>query len=265
MTDTSNDGMEFESSINFFFESVKKKNPNYFELLGIPTNATHKDIENAYFNYASEFDVDKIAAIKNPEIKKKADYLVHQGKRAYEVLTNFEKRADYEKKGFREFDPDAVKEDEPEEKAKIIFRKAKTFLVQKNYRNVVLAMKEAIQYDSKKADYYLMMGNAQAQIPEMKREAEVSLLKASELEAWNVEPIVALGLLFHAERLYKKAEVQYRKALEIQNDHAVARKKLEEIVGPEASGFQKAVAIFKNGLQKGLGTVFPSFFGKKKK
>lgn len=260
MTDTGNDGLDIESSINFFYDSVKRKNPNYFELLGIPTNATQRDIENAYFNYASEFNVDKLAKVTHPEAKKKAEYLIHMGKRAYEVLTDFEKRADYEKKGFREVDPDAIKEEEPEEKAKIIYKKAKAFWVQKNYPLVVKAMKEVILLDAKKADYFLLLGNAQAQIPEMKRQAEINLQKASELEAWNVEPIVSLGMLFYSERLYKRAETYFRKAVEIQNDHPIARKKLEELAGPEATSLQKAA----ESVQKGLGKVFPSFFGKKK-
>jgi len=52
-----------------------------------------------------------------------------------------------------------------------------------------------------------------------------------ELEPWNAEPYVALGLLFLNEKLEKRAEGFFRKALSIDPDHAMARKKIEEISG----------------------------------
>jgi tetratricopeptide (TPR) repeat protein len=91
----------------------------------------------------------------------------------------------------------------------------------------------------------------------MKHKAETSLLKATEMESWNAEPYAELGMLFYSERLYKRAEGYFRKALELEPSHTVARKKLEEIVGPEIKPMEK--------VQKTLGKVFPSFFGKKKK
>jgi tetratricopeptide (TPR) repeat protein len=252
--------MELAASISFFYENVKSKNPNYFELFGIPTNATQRDIDAAYQKYTAEFNEQKFAVITDPETKKKADFLVNLGKRGYEVLTNFEKRAEYEKKGYREIDPEAVKEEDPEEIARAIYKKAKALYTMKDYRMAAKGMKEAVARDPNKADYFLLLGRAQSQLPDMKRDAEISLSKACELEKWNVEPIVALGMLFQSERLYKRAESYYRKALEIQNDHAVARKKLEEVAGPEEKPLEK----MGKQLQKGLGKYLPSLFGKKK-
>ena len=254
MTDGSNSGMEFASTVSFFYENVKKKNPNYFDLLGIPTNATHREIQDAYHKYASEFDISKVSGIADTEVKEQAQFLVHLGQRAFEVLTDFEKRAEYEKKGYREIDPDAIKEEDPEETAREYYKKSKNLYNQKKYRLAVKGLNETVMLDPKKADYFLLLGLAQTQLPEMKREAEVNLNKARELEQWNVEPIVALGLLFMSIRLNNRAEGFFRKALEIQNDHQVARKKLEELVGPQIKPLEK----IKSTLQK----VFPTFFKK---
>jgi len=264
MTDSGNNTLELTSTISFFYDNVKKKNPNYFELLGIPTNATQKDIEGAYFKYASEFNSDKFAGITDPDVKKKADYLVILGQRAYEVLSNFEKRGEYERKGFREIDPADIKEDEPEDIAKNYYRKAKTLFTIKNYDMGAKAMQEAIKLDNRKADYYLLLGRCQAKVPEMKRSAELTFQKASQMEQWNVEPIVELGLLFLSERLNNRAETYFRKALEIQNDHPVAKKKLFELVGTEKKGMENLQKSVQDGFKKGLGKVFPSIFGKKK-
>ena len=76
------------------------------------------------------------------------------------------------------------------------------------------------------------------------------------MESWNAEPYAELGMLFYSERLYKRAEGYFRKALELEAGHTLARKKLEEIVGPEVKPMEK--------VQKTLGKVFPTFFKKKK-
>ncbi|MCP5046511.1 MAG: hypothetical protein GY940_05015 [bacterium] len=253
-------GMEFATSVNFFYENVKRKSPNYFELLGIPTNATHKDIESAYQKYFQEFSDVKIATLTNPEDKEKAEFLVSLGKRAHEVLTDFEKRGEYEKKGYREVDPDSIKEEDPEEVAREYYKKSKTLFGQRKFNLAVKGLEAAVAQDPTKADYYLLLGKCQTQIPELKRDAEVNLQKASEMEAWNVEPIVALGMLFYSERLHKRAETYFKKALEIQNDHPVARKKLAEIGTPDEKPLEK----LGKSIHKGLGKVLPSFFGKKK-
>jgi len=65
----------------------------------------------------------------------------------------------------------------------------------------------------------------------MRRVAEKNLQKAADLEPWNVEAYAALGLLFIAESQYKRAEGFFRKALSINPDHALSRKKLNEIPG----------------------------------
>ena len=251
------DMASFETAVNIFYDKLENKGMNYYELLGIPTNATHKDIENAYRNYAGEFSPAKVNAVSDPELKEKAQFLVDKGKRAYEILTNYQKRGQYEKLGYRDVDPETLKEEDPVEKAREIYRKAKTLSKVGNNPLAIKALEEAVKLDDTRADYYLLLGKCQAKFPDMKHEAEANLRKASEMEDWNAEPYVELGLLFYSERLLKRAEGYFRKALELEANHTVALKKLNEIVGPEVKPMDK--------VQKTLGKVFPSFFGKKKK
>jgi len=259
MMDTGNqaDVLAFESAVNFFYDRVKGKGLNYYELLGIATNATHREIEDAYKKYCGEFSEAKLAAVSDIELKKKAQFLVDLGKRAREVLIDFKQRGQYEKLGFRDIDPESLKEVDPEEKAREIYRKAKSLYTQKKHRLAIKALEEAINLDPKKPDFYLLLGLSQTQIPDLKREAEVNLQKAAEMESWNAEPFAALGMLFYSERLYKRAEGHFRKALELEPSHALAKKKLAEIVGPEVKTLEK--------VQEKLGKIFPTFFGRKKK
>ena len=247
----------FETAINLFYDKIKNKGMNYYDLLGIPTTATQREIEGAYKQFSEEFSPEKISDLPDPDIRKRAQFLVTTGKRAYEVLADFDKRGQYEKTGFRDVDPNSLKEEDPIEKAREIYRKAKTLYGLQNYAPAVKVMEEALKLDDSRADYFLLLGMCQAQIPELKRQAEVSLRKASDMETWNAEPYAALGMLFYSEKLKNRAEQYFRRALELDPNHAVAKKKLFEIVGPEVKTMEK--------VQQTLGKVFPSFFGKKKK
>jgi len=251
------DMKEFETAVNLFHDKVKNKGMNYYELLGIPTTATQREIETAFKQFSEEFSPAKISNLNDPEVRQKAQFILKTGNRAYELLSNFDKRGQYEKMGYRDVDPESLKEEDPVEKARDIYRKAKTLYTLQNYPPAVKVLEEAIKMDDSRADYYLLLGMCQAQIPELKRAAEVNLRKASEMETWNAEPYAALGMLFYSERLKGRAEQYFRKALELEPNHTLAKKKLAEIVGPEVKTMDK--------VQQTLGKVFPSIFGKKKK
>lgn len=248
---------EFEAAVNLFYDKVRTGKMNYFELLGIPANATQRDIENAYKKYSAEFSESRAAMITSPELKMKTDYLVSKGKRAFELLTDFQKRGQYERMGYKDIDPSSLKEEEPSETARKLYQKAKGLFNQKNYAMAVKILEEANKLDPNKPDYLHLLGVCQGKIPELKRKAEQNLLKASELESWNAEHFSALGMLFYSEKLFKRAEGYFQKAVELEPSHSVASKKLLELRGPEVSVMDKA--------KETLGKILPTFFGKKKK
>lgn len=257
MTDGSQqvDTLELESAINFFYDQFSKPGVTHFDLLGLSHSATHREIEAAFKKYSEEFSPERIALITNPEVRKKGNFLITRGRAAYDTLIDFQKRGAYEKAGFRE-PSEIVVEDTDEEKARIIYKKAKSLKTMKEYKKAVMAMEEAVKLDTKKPDYYLLLGLCQSQIPDKKRDAEKNLQKAASMEAWNAEPQVALGMLFYSEKLVKRAETYFRKALELDPKHTLARTKLEEIVGPERNALDM--------VQEKLGKYLPSLFGKKK-
>lgn len=250
------DLIELEAAINFIFNQLQQKKLNHFELLGINVNATQKEIETAYAKYSQEFSVDRIAHILDPDTRKKGTILIERGKLAYSILTNFEQRGLYEKRGFRDPSPEDEKTDDAEEIAKQYFKKAKSLKTMKDFPKAIKVLEEAIKLDPAKPAYYLMLGMCQGQFPDLKRNAEKSLLKAAEMESWNAEPFAALGMLFYSEKLLKRAESYFRRALELEPRHQLARQKLDEIVGPE----QSTLDVVQDKIKK----IFPSFFGKKK-
>jgi tetratricopeptide (TPR) repeat protein len=75
---------------------------------------------------------------------------------------------------------------------------------------------------------------AQFHIPSLRRSAERNLTRAVELDPWNADAFSGLGILFQEEQLNNRAEGFYRKALSINPDHKIARRRLEQISGGAA-------------------------------
>ncbi|MCK4836641.1 MAG: DnaJ domain-containing protein [Candidatus Aminicenantes bacterium] len=247
----------FEQQINELYEKLTTTEMDYFELLGVPRTAITKDIEIAFKKQSAEFSADQLEKLRDPELKQKVKMIADRIKRAYEVLSDYDKRGRYEDRGYREAGPQDEKEEDPVEIAKILYKKAKTLYNRQDYNMAIAALEKAIHLDSGKPDNYYLLGVCQSRIPALIREAEKNLLKAVEMEPWNAEHYAALGMIFYSERLFSRAESYFRQALSKEPSHMLARKKLEEIAGPE----KKPMDLLKDGLQK----VFPTFFGKKKK
>lgn len=233
---------------------------NYFTLIGLPLTATQKEIEAAYHQLAAELSDDRLAALGESETARQGRALVKQLQRAFQVISDYGLRGEYEKRGYKEYVAPDAKEDSIEF-AKTLYRKAVTLFNQRNYRQAIVVLTDAVKNNPDKAEYISLLGLCQSELPSMKREAEQNFIKAAAIEPWNAEHVVALGMLFYSERLLKRAEGFFRKALELEPNHELARKKLTEIVGPETnfSGQMK-----EKGEQL-LKKIMPSFFKDKKK
>jgi tetratricopeptide (TPR) repeat protein len=232
---------------------------NYFTLLGLTLAATQKEIEAAYSQLAEELSNERLAALGQSETARKGHALAQQLQRAFQVLSDYGQRGEYEKRGYKEFIPPDAKEDTVEF-AKALYRKALTLFNQKNFQKAIVVVEEAIRNNPAKAEYYLLLGLSQKELPSLKRQAEQNLMKAATIEPWNAEHVAALGMLFYSERLLKRAEGFFRKALELEPNHDLARKKLDEITGPEKNFSE----LIKEKGEKFLKKALPSFFNRKK-
>jgi len=81
-------------------------------------------------------------------------------------------------------------------------------------------------------------------VPTMIRVAEKNLSTAVNLDPWSPEPLVALGILFLNENMVKRAESFFRKAISIDPEHKVAKKRLNDILASSSKGLMKN-SIFK--------------------
>lgn len=215
------------------YESIKANRFDYYQLLSLTNAAVGGEIKNAYFELAKKYHPDRITSAPDPEIKDKANFVFAEINRAYETLSNPVKRNEYDMRGVSENSPDDAIHENLTEKAKLLYRRAKALYSQKKFWEASSILDEAVKLDSRKTSYFLLLGLCQMNLPALKRMAANNLQKAIELDSYNVEAYTAMGMLLMSENQNKRAEGFFRKALSMNPDHSLARKKLLEISGGE--------------------------------
>jgi tetratricopeptide (TPR) repeat protein len=145
-------------------------------------------------------------------------------------------------KGYKEIQKAEKTTENLVEKANLYYRKAKTLYSQQRFRETASLMEESVRNDPNRASYYLLLGLAQSNIPNLRRVAEKNFQKVIELEPWNPEPYAALGLLFQYEKMENRATNFFKKALAIDPEHELAKKRLAEMQG--AGKKQSVLSIF---------------------
>jgi tetratricopeptide (TPR) repeat protein len=201
---------------------------NYYQALNVAKDASEGEIKKAYFNLARKYHPDRFdrnlpASIRN-QVEEVFDYIT----KAYRTLADAEKRIEYNSRVSI-----SGKEEEVNlsKKAEIKFRQGKTLFNQGKYEDALTHLEEAVRLRPNKGDYYLMLGMTESRIPFYRKKAEKDFLKAIELEPWNPEGFVGLGLLYKQEGLLTKARRHLEKALEVDSEHEMASKELDEMEG----------------------------------
>ena len=214
-----------------------------YQILDIPKASTEEDIKKAYFQMARKFHPDRFERKLAAEFKAQIDEVFDGITNAYRVLSNKESRRIYDAKSGQA----ATQEDVQDtfRKADTKFRQGKTLHGQGRYNEAITYLEEAVRIRKDKGDYFLLLAMCESKIKPYVRKAEQDFFKAIQLEPWNPEGYVGLGLLYKAEGLQTKAIKQLEKALEAEPDHASAREALEELTGGKK---RPAKGLFGTGL-----------------
>ena len=225
------------------------KTKNYYELLGVNRTATEEEIKKAYFGLARKYHPDRF----NQQVKDTSliNEIFNSLTGAYRILIDPQKRKEYDSQlttGAQESADDQVK------KAEIKYRQAKTLFNQGMYEEAIIFLEEALRLRRGKAEYFLLLALAESKLEAYKKKAEHDFLQAIELQPWNAEAYLGLGVLYMNEGLKIKARKQLEKALEIDPDRQQAKALLAELDKKRK----------KTGLKSILDLDFSNLFKKKK-
>ncbi|MEK6325107.1 MAG: DnaJ domain-containing protein [Acidobacteriota bacterium] len=123
----------------------------------------------------------------------------------------------------------------PAQRAEHYYQQGRARFERKEYHAAVHLLREAIKLDSSRAPYHFHLGIALIRNPRTRRDAEQHLARAAELEPYNAQIRVKLGLLYKEAGLSKKAENYFREALQLDPDNPVAKRELGSAVSKSKS------------------------------
>jgi len=210
-------------------EKINKKELNYYQLLGTKEAAPVEDVKKSYFDFSRKYHPDKINAAPDSTVMLRANEVFAEINKAYEILSDQNKKNEYDARGYKDASEVETARAEKGKNARELYLKANRFFKGKRYFEAVSLMEQAVEIDSSRANYFLLLGLAQSKLPAMKKHAEKNLLKAHELEPWNADHLFALGELYKSENLMKKAEHYFQKALEINMEHTLAGQAVQDL------------------------------------
>jgi tetratricopeptide (TPR) repeat protein len=118
-------------------------------------------------------------------------------------------------------------------RAEHFFSKAREFFKAKDYHNAIQYCEQALKGNDADARFHFLMGQVLVRNPDYRwqKRAEQSLLKAAEIDPWNVEHFVHLGKFYHSHNLLRKTKKNFLKAIEMNPSHLEAQKALSEMKG----------------------------------
>jgi curved DNA-binding protein CbpA len=114
----------------------------------------------------------------------------------------------------------------PAQKAEHFYQQGRARFERKEYHAAVHLLREAIKLDPSRAAYHYHLGIALIRNPRTRRDAETHLSRAAELEPYNSQLRVKLGLLYKEAGLNKKAENFFRDAVQLDPDNRAAQREL---------------------------------------
>ncbi len=202
---------------------------NYYQILGVPKNASDEDIKKAYFLLARKFHPDSFNRSLPPNYQAIVAEVFDNITKAYRTLATPELKKGYDLKtpiaGASEGGRDILKTADHK------FRQAKTLYSQGRYEDAIILLEEVTRLNRTKGAYFLLLALSETKMPSMRKKAEEDFLRAIELEPWNPECYVGLGILYREEGMTLKATRLFQKALQYDADHEIALRELAAIGG----------------------------------
>ena len=202
-------------------EKLKKNidTMNYYQILDVPKDASHKEIKKAYFEMARKYHPDRFGRDLSKETREMVEEVFGHITIAFQTFSNEKEKQDYDDKLDA---PAGLDRRELEKKAESKFRQGKSLFNRGKYEEALVYFEEAIKLKSSKANYHLFLAKTEAKVPLFRGKAKEDFLKTIELEPWNPEHYVALGEFYSLEGLTVKSRRQFKKALDIEPEHEVA-------------------------------------------
>lgn len=206
---------------------------DYYVILGISRSAGDQEIKIAYRRLAIKLHPDK-----NPAESKLgfASSQFQDVNEAYHTLTDRKKREAYNKLLMDRQSGVTDGHGHEANQAEMVYRQGVKAYNEQNFKRAVEYFKAAVRLNPKKASYYDRLGIALVKAGGPLEEARAQCEKAQQMEMYNPEHYVSMGIIYQLAGNHDKAKEQFKEALKWDPNNATAKQRLEQIA-KEKKGF----------------------------
>ena len=235
----------------------RAKNHNYYDLLDVGPTAVMDEIKKSYYSLAKKYHPDCYHQSTSQDFKEALDTIFSILSQAYETLKVPATRSSYDAKIFRlESSPSVTEKagtpastsSTPHQKlADLNYRQGRGYFDQKDYWSAIQAFRQAVRMEPENPRYRYWLGAALSKNAKWRREAEEHFLKAIQLEQFTPDAYVGLGLLYQEAGMHKRAENQFKQALQVSPDNKTAQDALNILLGAgakKAKGLDSLKSLF---------------------
>ncbi len=202
------------------------KTQSHYEILGLDSEASQGEIEEAYQRLARLYHPDGQFRPGMEKLAGELSELFSKVSEAHAILSDDSRRWEYDlslatvmtDKGL------GTKKKKPRDsaRAKEVFNQGIESFKKKDFESAVGLFKEAVKLDSVNALYYSHLALALLQRPHREAEAEEAMLTAVALEPKNAEHRANLGLLYQKAGIRDKAREAFEAAYNLDPKNAKA-------------------------------------------
>jgi curved DNA-binding protein CbpA len=181
---------------------------NYYTILGLPQNATTRQIREHFLDLARRKHPDRY---RGPD-KERVEIEFQELTQAFNILSDPERR--------REVDAELARKDASSsgghsaQAARVYIQRGSEAYRKKNYSRAVENFERATQEDPSNPKTWYHLAVAGKHLPRWKTKAREAIVRACDLDSMNVSYLKLAGSLFAEADLYAQAAKYYRSALD---------------------------------------------------
>ncbi|HEY5997703.1 MAG TPA: DUF4388 domain-containing protein [bacterium] len=194
-------------------------------LLGVPDDADAAAAQAAYAKIGAVLGPGSVPAGCPPTLQKEAQEVFDRVTEAFEALTGGRRR---KQPAPEPRPPGRVVPKAEADPARRYWAIGRDWLAKRNYWQAADALRQAVRLRPEEPGFRQQLGLALMQIKRLP-EAEEHLLEAARLDPGNAAHYVALGRVYRAGRLYRKAREAFGRAQRIDPSSRAARAELADL------------------------------------
>lgn len=199
------------------------KSDDYYEILGVPRNATSKQVRERFLQLARDRHPDRFA----DEEKEKAEVDFQRITQAYNMLHDPNRRLQYDKE--TELQAKSPTEDVRSHAARVYLQRGIEALKKKHYQLAVQNLEQATQEDASDPESWYYLAQVYAQRTSWLSKGLAAASKACQLEPSNSNYLKQAGELAALAGMNNRALKYYRDALTYGGEDPAVRAALKNL------------------------------------